>query len=171
MSRGINKVILIGNLGNAPEIKYAPSGDCIANFSLATSESWKDKQTGEPQERTEWHRVVAFRRLGEICSEYLSKGSKVYLEGKLQTRKWQDKAGADREIVAETMQMLDSRQPGEPSPGPGTSPDPRARRPPQQLASRQQATLITHSPLEQQAAATKAPPALAEGFEDDDLPF
>ena len=88
MSQGINKVILIGNLGQDPEVKYTPGGDAVANFTLATSESWKDKQTGQRQERTEWHRVVAFRRLGEICGEYLSKGSKVYLEGKLQTRKW-----------------------------------------------------------------------------------
>lgn len=112
MSQGINKVILIGNLGQDPEVKYTPGGDAVANFTLATSESWKDKQTGQRQERTEWHRVVAFRRLGEICGEYLRKGSKVYLEGRLQTRKWQDKQGNDRyttEIVARDMQILDSR--------------------------------------------------------------
>jgi len=112
MARGINKVILVGNLGRDPEMRYTPSGSAIANLAVATSESWKDKQTGEKQERTEWHRVVMFNRLGEIAGEYLKKGSKVYIEGKLQTRKWQDKEGQDRyttEIVANEMQMLDSR--------------------------------------------------------------
>ena len=112
MARGINKVILVGNLGRDPEMRYTPSGSAVANLAVATSESWKDKQTGEPQERTEWHRVVMFNRLGEIAGEYLRKGSKVYIEGKLQTRKWQDKEGQDRyttEIVANEMQMLDSR--------------------------------------------------------------
>ncbi len=112
MARGINKVILIGNLGKDPEVRYMPSGGAVANLTLATSENWKDKQTGENQERTEWHRVVMFNRLGEIAGEYLKKGSKVYIEGKLQTRKWQDKDGQDRyttEIVANEMQMLDSR--------------------------------------------------------------
>ena len=112
MARGINKVILVGNLGRDPEMRYTPSGSAVANLAVATSESWKDKQTGENQERTEWHRVVMFNRLGEIAGEYLKKGSKVYIEGKLQTRKWQDKEGQDRyttEIVANEMQMLDSR--------------------------------------------------------------
>jgi single-strand DNA-binding protein len=112
MARGINKVILVGNLGRDPEMRYTPSGSAVANIAVATSESWKDKQTGENQERTEWHRVVMFNRLGEIAGEYLKKGSKVYIEGKLQTRKWQDKEGQDRyttEIVANEMQMLDSR--------------------------------------------------------------
>lgn len=112
MARGVNKVILIGNLGKDPEIRYATNGNAIANITLATSESWKDKQTGEQVEKTEWHRVVFFRRLAEIVGEYLKKGSKVYIEGKLQTRKWQDKQGQDRyttEIVANEMQMLDSR--------------------------------------------------------------
>ena len=93
MARGINKVILVGNLGRDPEMRYTPSGSAVANLAVATSESWKDKQTGEQQERTEWHRVVMFNRLGEIAGEYLKKGSKVYLEGKLQTRKWQDNNG------------------------------------------------------------------------------
>ena len=112
MARGVNKVILVGNLGKDPEVRYMPNGNAVANITLATSESWKDKQTGEPQEKTEWHRVVLFRRLGEIAGEYLKKGSQVYIEGKLQTRKWQDNAGNDRyttEIVADNMQMLGAR--------------------------------------------------------------
>jgi single-strand DNA-binding protein len=112
MARGVNKVILIGNLGRDPEVRYSPNGGAIANITLATSESWKDKNTGEQVDKTEWHRVVFFRRLAEIVGEYLKKGSKVYIEGKLQTRKWQDKEGNDRyttEVVANEMQMLDSR--------------------------------------------------------------
>ncbi|MBS0357871.1 MAG: single-stranded DNA-binding protein [Proteobacteria bacterium] len=113
MSRGINKVILIGNLGNDPEVRYMPSGGAVATISIATTEGWKDKTTGEKQERTEWHRVVFFNRLAEIAGEYLRKGSKVYVEGSLRTRKWQDKnTGQDRyttEIVGSDMQMLDSR--------------------------------------------------------------
>jgi len=115
MARGINKVILIGNLGADPESRYLPSGGAVANVNLATSESWKDKQTGQMQERTEWHRVVFFNRLAEIAGEYLRKGSKVYIEGSLRTRKWQDKEGRDQyttEIVASEMQMLDSRGAG-----------------------------------------------------------
>jgi single-strand DNA-binding protein len=109
---GINKVILIGNLGKDPETRYMPSGKAATNFSIATSERFKDKETGEPQERTEWHRVATFDRLAEIAAEYLKKGSKVYVEGRLRTRKWQDKEGKDRystEIIADQMQMLDSR--------------------------------------------------------------
>ena len=112
MSRGINKVILVGNLGNDPETRHTASGEAVTNFPVATSESWKDKQTGERVEKTEWHRAVAFGRLAEICGEYLRKGSKVYIEGQLRTRKWQDKDGQDRyttEIVIREMQMLDSR--------------------------------------------------------------
>src|SRR3990167_7332087 len=113
MTRGVDKVILIGNLGKDPEVRYTPNGLAVANITLATSESWKDKQTGETQERTEWHRVVFYQRLAEIVGEYLRKGSKVYVEGRLQTRKWQDKnSGQDRyttEIIAESMQMLDSK--------------------------------------------------------------
>ena len=111
-SRGVNKVILIGNIGQDPEVRYTPGGSAITNISVATSETWKDKQTGQPQERTEWHRVVFFNRLAEIAGEYLRKGSKVYIEGSLRTRKWQDQQGQDRyttEIVANEMQMLDSR--------------------------------------------------------------
>jgi single-strand DNA-binding protein len=112
MARGVNKVILVGNLGKDPEVRYMPNGNAVANITLATSESWKDKTTGEQQEKTEWHRVVMFRRLGEIAGEYLKKGSQVYIEGKLQTRKWQDNSGNDRyttEIVANEMQMLGGR--------------------------------------------------------------
>lgn len=112
MARGINKVILIGNLGNDPDQKSLPSGNAVTNITVATSESWKDKETGQPQERTEWHRVVFFNRLAEIAGQYLQKGSKVYIEGSLRTRKWQDQSGADRyttEIVASEMQMLDSK--------------------------------------------------------------
>jgi len=112
MARGINKVILVGNLGKDPEVRYMPNGNAVANITLATTESWKDKQTGETQEKTEWHRVVLFRRLGEIAGEYLKKGSQVYIEGKLQTRKWQDNTGNDRyttEIIANEMQMLGGR--------------------------------------------------------------
>jgi len=115
-SRGINKVIVLGNLGKDPEMRYLPNGDAVANFTVATSESWKDKQTGEQKEQTEWHRIVAFRRLGEICGEYLRKGSKIYIEGSLQTRKWQNQQGQDvysTEIVAKEMQMLDSKDGGQ----------------------------------------------------------
>ena len=111
MDRGVNKVILIGNLGSDPDVRYTQGGAAVANVSIATSESWKDKNTGEPQGRTEWHRVVFFGRLAEIVSEYLRKGSKIYVEGRLQTRKWQGKDGNDRyttEIVANEMQMLRS---------------------------------------------------------------
>ena len=112
MARGVNKVILVGNLGKDPETKYMPSGDCVCNFSIATTESWKDKGSGEKIEKTEWHNIVMFRRLAEVAGEYLRKGSQVYIEGKLKTRKWQDKSGADRwttEIEAREMQMLGAR--------------------------------------------------------------
>jgi len=112
MARGVNKVILVGNLGRDPEMKYTASGAAIANITVATSESWNDKQTGERVDKTEWHRVVAFQRLAEIMGEYLKKGSQVYIEGKLQTRKWQDQNGQDRyttEVVANEMQMLGAR--------------------------------------------------------------
>ena len=113
--RSLNKTELIGHLGADPEVRYTAGGDPVATLSIATSESWKDKQTGEPQEKTEWHRIVLFRRLGEIAGEYLKKGSQVYIEGKLQTRKWQDNSGNDRyttEIVADNMQMLGGRAGG-----------------------------------------------------------
>lgn len=112
MARGINKVILVGNLGADPETRYMPSGGAVTNIRIATSESWKDKQSGDQQERTEWHSVAFFGRLAEIAGEYLRKGSQVYVEGKLRTRKWQDKSGNDRyttEVIANEMQMLGSR--------------------------------------------------------------
>jgi single-strand DNA-binding protein len=137
MARGINKVILVGNLGSDPETRYMPSGSAVTNLSVATSESWKDKQTGEQKDRTEWHKVVMFDRLAEIAAEYLRKGSQVYIEGKLQTRKWQDRDGNDRwttEIRANEMQMLGGRgggggaapmnqDPGPSSPPPQAGPD------------------------------------------------
>jgi single-strand DNA-binding protein len=119
MARGVNKVIIVGNLGSDPDTKYMPSGSALTNLSVATTESWKDKQSGEKVEKTEWHRVVMFDRLAEIAGEYLRKGSQVYIEGQLQTRKWQDKDGSDRystEIRARDMQMLGSRS-GEASGG------------------------------------------------------
>ncbi len=108
---GINKVILVGHLGQDPEVRYTPSGVAVANFSIATSEEWTDKNSGEKQKRTEWHRIVAWRRLGEICGEYLHKGRQVYIEGRLQTRAWEDRDGNKRyttEIIANQMQMLGS---------------------------------------------------------------
>ena len=115
MARGVNKVILVGNLGNDPETKYMPSGDAVTNLSVATSESWKDKKTGEQKDRTEWHRVAMFGRLAEVAAEYLRKGSQVYIEGKIRTRKWQDQQGNDRystEVIANEMQMLGGRSGG-----------------------------------------------------------
>ena len=112
---GVNKAIIVGRLGRDPEVRYTPDGTAIANFSVATSEEWTDKGSGEKRERTEWHRIVAFRRLGEICGEYLSKGRQVYIEGRIQTRDWEDKDGNKRyttEIVASQMQMLGSRDAG-----------------------------------------------------------
>jgi len=139
MARGINKVILVGNLGQDPETRYMPSGKAVTNLRLATSDSWKDKQTGEQREQTEWHSIVMYDRLAEIAAEYLRKGSQIYVEGRLKTRKWQDKEGKDRyttEIIANEMQMLGSRggeragaEPrGEPrsAPGPERSAQPAA---------------------------------------------
>ena len=141
-SRGVNKVILVGNLGKDPEIRYMPNGNAVANLTVATSEKWKDKNTGQDQEKTEWHRIVIFGKLAEIVGEYLKKGSQAYFEGKLQTRKWQDQQGQDKyttEIIADQMQMLG---------GKGDS-------------SQQQA---------QQQPAQQAPQQDAPGF-DDDIPF
>ncbi len=115
MARGINKVIIVGNLGQDPETRYMPSGSAVTNFTVATNESWKDKQTGEQKDRTEWHRVAMFNRLAEVAAEYLRKGSQVYIEGKLRTRKWQGQDGNDRyttEIIADEMQMLGGRGEG-----------------------------------------------------------
>ncbi len=166
MARGINKVILVGNLGNDPETRYMPSGGAVTNISVATSETWKDKQTGQPQERTEWHRIVFFNRLAEIAGEYLRKGSKVYIEGSLRTRKWQDQSGQDKyttEIVANEMQMLDSRGGGGQAGGggdPGYSEAPPSAAP--ASAPQQQG--------QPQAAQQGAPAGNFDDF-DDDIPF
>ncbi len=148
MARGINKVILVGNLGADPETRYTPNGSAVTNIRLATTDSWRDRQSGEKQEKTEWHRVVFFSRLAEIAGEYLRKGSQVYVEGRLQTRKWQDQGGQDRyttEIVANEMQMLGGRSEGmgEPAAASGGFRD------------------------KPQAAA----PAVEPDFQDDDIPF
>ncbi len=153
MAKGINKVILVGNLGQDPESRSFPDGGSVCNISVATSESWKDKQTGQQQERTEWHRVVFRQRLAEIAAQYLKKGSKVYIEGKLQTRKWTNQQGQDQyttEIVAREMQQLDSRSDNEPAP--------------QQQAYQQ---------APQQAAPQQAPQPAPGGFDDfdDGIPF
>ena len=158
MARGVNKVILVGNLGDDPKTNFSAAGNAITNISVATSESWKDKNTGETKEKTEWHRVVFFNRLAEIAGEYLRKGSKIYLEGKLQTRKWQDNSGADKwstEIVAHEMQMLDSKGSNSGDSGRGGFRDEGERQ------SRQ-----GRDPEPAQAA----PPA-DDGFTDDDIPF
>ena len=156
MARGVNKVILVGNLGKDPDMKYTASGAAIANITIATSESWNDKQTGEKVEKTEWHRVVAFQRLAEIMGEYLRKGSQVYIEGKIQTRKWQDQNGQDRyttEVVANDMQMLGSRGGegggGRPQGGGGG---------------------FRNNPQTQQTQA-QAQPKPDNDFADDDIPF
>lgn len=155
MARGINKVILVGNLGKDPETRYMPSGKAVTNFSIATSESWTDRQSGDKQERTEWHNVVLFDKLGEIAAEYLRKGSQVYIEGSLRTRKWQDKEGKDRyttEIVGRDMQMLGGRGgAGSSSGGGGGSGEMRQSRP---------------APAEDRGT----PPSDDGGF-DDDIPF
>ena len=155
MARGINKVILVGNLGADPETRYMPSGKPVTNIRIATSESWTDKQSGDKQERTEWHRVVLFEKLAEIAAEYLRKGSQVYIEGSLRTRKWQDKEGKDQystEIVARDMQMLGGRGAG--GSGMGGGSEPRAER----------------RPMGGSESRAPAPVADEGGF-DDDIPF
>jgi single-strand DNA-binding protein len=144
--RGVNKVIVVGNLGQEPEVKFMPNGDAVCNITVATSETWKDKASGEQRESAEWHKISAFGRLAEIMGEYLHKGSKVYIEGKLKTRKWQDNNGQDRystEIVASEMQMLDSKGGG---------------------GTKQQATNAGQRPPQQQAPAQ---PMSNDGFSDD----
>jgi len=156
MARGINKVILVGNLGADPETRYMPSGKAVTNIRIATSESWTDRTSGDKQERTEWHRVVLFDKLGEISAEYLRKGSQVYIEGALRTRKWQDKEGKDQyttEIVAREMQMLGGRA----GSGTGEPREPRSEsRPTSSGESR---------------AASSPPPPADDGAFDDDIPF
>lgn len=159
-TRGVNKVILVGNLGQDPETRYMPSGGAVTNISIATSETWKDKQTGQNQERTEWHRVAFFGRLAEIAGEYLRKGSKVYVEGSLRTRKWQDPQGQDRystEIIANEMQMLDARG-GSDAPNYGSYEN--------QPPSQPQSQAPRQAPSPQQAP----PPPSMDSF-DDDIPF
>jgi len=166
MARGVNKVIIVGNCGQDPETRFMPSGGAVTNLSLATSESWKDKNTGDQQERTEWHRVVFFNRLAEIAGEYVKKGSKLYIEGSLRTRKWQGQDGQDRyttEIVASEMQMLDSRggqQSGDydQSQGSYQQSAPQAQ---QQSAPQQQ----------QSAPRQQSAPQQQGGAFDDDIPF
>lgn len=160
MAKGINKVILIGNIGKDPEVRYMPSGGAVANITLATTESWKDKQSGEQQERTEWHNIVFYNRLAEIAGEYLKKGSQIYVEGSLRTRKWQDKnTGADRyttEIIATEMQMLGTKGAGANAPTGNTA-----------------ATRTAH-PAHQPSTVTnsEAPAGMPAGAEfDDDIPF
>lgn len=166
MARGVNKVILVGNLGGDPEVRYMPNGNAVTNVTIATTDSWKDKQTGQQQERTEWHRVVFFGRLAEVAGEYLRKGSQVYIEGALRTRKWQDQSGNDRyttEIVVDMngqMQMLGGRGGDSGYQQPQSAPTPQAA--PQAAAPRQ-------APAPQSAPA----PQPAPGFDDfdDDIPF
>ncbi|KTC66872.1 Single-strand binding protein (SSB) (Helix-destabilizing protein) [Legionella birminghamensis] len=154
MARGINKVILIGNVGVDPDVRYMPNGNAVTTLSVATSEAWKDKQTGDKQERTEWHRVVCFNKLGEIAGEYLRKGSKVYVEGSLRTRKWQDQQGQDRyttEIVANDIQMLDGK-----SNGPSNYGDMPQQAPAQQGMNKPQMSQTAHDAFDEL---------------DDDIPF
>ena len=165
MTQGINKVILVGNCGQDPDTKFMPNGNAVTNISIATSESWKDKQTGQQQERTEWHKVVFFNRLGEIAGEYLRKGSKVYVEGSLRTRKWQDQSGQDRyttEIVASEMQMLDSR--GDSLADHGKSNNY------QQPRLRPQAPQSQHT-LQATPQMRPQPPAGFNDFDDQEIPF
>jgi single-strand DNA-binding protein len=171
MARGVNKVILVGNLGQDPETRYMPAGGAVTNITVATSETWKDKQTGQPQERTEWHRVVFFNRIAEIAGEYLKKGSKVYIEGSLRTRKWQNKDGVDMyttEIVAAEMQMLD----GKPGGGGGGSYQNDAQntydqspQQPQQSPASQPARAQSNPPANQNRQSSV--PSGADDFDDD----
>ncbi|WP_087016744.1 single-stranded DNA-binding protein [Thaumasiovibrio subtropicus] len=185
-SRGINKVILVGNLGNDPEIRYMPNGGAVANITVATSESWRDKNTGEQREKTEWHRVALFGKLAEVAGEYLRKGSQVYIEGQLQTRKWQDQSGQDRyttEVVVQgfngVMQMLGGRQGGgqgapmggQQQGGWGQPQQPMGGQPQNQGFAPQQQQ--QSAPAPQQSAPQQAAPQYNEppvDF-DDDIPF
>lgn len=162
MSRGINKVIIIGNLGADPEVRYMPQGGAVANLSIATSEIYKDKATGQPKEVTEWHRVVMYGKLAEIAGEYLRKGSKCYIEGKLKTRKWQDQQGIERyttEIVANEMQMLDGKPDGQSNGNQGQKPQ--QQRPAQQTGGYQ-----STKPAQQQQQSQQPPMDFS-----DDIPF
>ena len=176
---GVNKVIIVGNLGQDPEVRFMPNGGAVANFTVATSETWKDKQTGEQKEKTEWHRIVMYQRLAEIAGEYLKKGSKVYLEGRLQTRKWQNQQGTDQyttEIIVNDMQMLDSRsQGGFAQQGQAKAPRQQA---PQQQTGFQQQTLQPQGGFQQggygqqnKQQAPKVNPQEPTIDFDDDIPF
>ena len=166
---GINKVIIVGRLGNDPEIRTMPNGEAVANISVATSETWTDKNTGERRETTEWHRIVFYRRQAEVVGEYLRKGSQVYVEGRLRTRKWQDQNGQDRyttEIQGDVMQMLDSRNAGNQGGDYGYAP----QSAPQQYS--QQPSYQSQSAPRQTAKPTSAPqPGPAMDSFDDDIPF
>jgi single-strand DNA-binding protein len=172
-SRGVNKVILVGNLGNDPEVRYMPNGNAVANLSLATSESWKDQQ-GQQQEKTEWHRVTMYRRLAEIAGEYLKKGSQIYIEGKLQTRKWQDQQGNDKyttEVIADQLQMLGGRMEGGQNNGGGYQ-----QRPQQNNANQGYQKMPPNqggAPAQGGQQPQQQPPKMAEpDFDfDDDIPF
>ena len=161
MARGLNKVMVMGNLGADPEVRYLPSGSAVTNIRVATSESWKDKQSGEKQERTEWHRIVLFNRLGEIAAQYLRKGSRVFVEGSLRTNKWQDQSGNERfttEIIASSMQLMDSKGGGAGGESFGDMP--------QDVAMPQAAS---NAPRQAPAKAPAA--AMADEDFDDDIPF
>lgn len=164
-SRGVNKAIIVGNLGNDPEMRYLPSGTAVTIISVATSETWNDKQTGQPQERTEWHRIEAFGRLAEIMAQYLRKGSQVYIEGSIRTDKWQDQSGQDRystKIRADVMQMLGSRGSG------GTTDMRSAEQEPSMSGKTQTETGKKPTPVEPSPAAEITFPD--DNF-DDDIPF
>lgn len=172
-SRGVNKVILVGNLGQDPEVRYMPNGGAVANITLATSESWRDKQTGETKEKTEWHRVVLFGKLAEVAGEYLRKGSQVYIEGSLQTRKWTDQTGVEKyttEVVVNvsgTMQMLGGRQGGSAPAGGQQQGDWGQPQQPQQ-GGNQFSVGAQSRPQQQSASAPSNEPPM--DF-DDDIPF
>ncbi len=176
MARGVNKVILVGNLGQDPEVRYTTSGSAVANVSIATAESWKDKNTGERVDKTEWHRLVFFGRLAEIAGEYLRKGSQVYVEGKIQTRKWQDANNQDRyttEIVVNDMQMLGSGQGGGQSNYGQAPAAPRANNPQQGQAGSNVTQGNFNQQAQQPAQNQQAPASNQPSFDDfdDDIPF
>ncbi len=159
---GVNKVILVGRLGKDPEVKFLPSGGAVANVSIATSEKWNDKNTGQPVEKTEWHRVVIFGKLAEVVRQYVFKGSQIYVEGKLETRKWQDQSGQDRyttEIKAHSMQMLDSKQGGSDQRGQSAQSPQQPQQAPNVYQQQPQ-----QAPQQQQGFASDTAP-------DDDIPF
>jgi len=198
-NRSVNKVVLVGNLGKDPEMRYMPNGGAVANLTIATTESWKDKQTGERKDKTEWHRLTVFNRLGEMCGEYLKKGAKIYVEGKLQTRKWQGKDGQDRyttEVVVSEIQMMDARNPAQSGgqPNQGNAPQANAQtqqswgNPPQQPPAQQQAPQMApaykqqppapqQAPTQQKPAQQPAPAPAPNQYNepsmdfDDDIPF